>query len=164
MKKDSLICFRLSRDLRDAVIKVAKERRQSLSSTMEIALINYLNEREAMKDIENDRRQYPRKPLSIPAFINHYSSENSQLNEASVLDISLGGIKISIPGNMKYEISFDPQKSKFQIIFTLPNEKRPLLLACEPRNVVDLPENVFIGASIIDADFDIYKSLQAYLM
>ncbi len=47
MKKDSLICFRASKDLHESLAQVAKEDRRSLSSTIEMALNNYLKERRA---------------------------------------------------------------------------------------------------------------------
>ncbi len=70
MKKDSLICFRASKDLHESLAQVAKEDQRSLSTTIEMALTNYLKERRAFKGVEKEKRQYPRKNLSVPAVIN----------------------------------------------------------------------------------------------
>jgi hypothetical protein len=131
---------------------------------IEIALMRFLKENNALKDIESERRKYPRKNMAVPAFINHYESGKAKLNAASLLDISLEGIKISIPGDAKIDVNNDPHSSKFQIIFTLPNDNSPISLDCEPRTVSDRKDSIFIGASIIDVDFDSYKKLQSYLM
>jgi hypothetical protein len=164
VKKDSLICFRASKNLHEALTKIAKEERRSLSAMIEIALINFLKEKNALKNINSERRKYPRKNLSIPAFINHYESGKARLNAASLLDLSLEGIKISIPYDAKIDVINDSKSSKFQIIFTLPNDNRPISLDCESRTVNDDKDGIFIGASIIDVDFESYKKLQSYLM
>jgi len=164
VKKDSLICFRASKNLHEALAKIAKEERRSLSAMIEIALLNFLKEKNALKSIDSERRKYPRKNLSIPAFINHYESGKAKLNAASLMDLSLEGIKISIPYDAKIDVRNDAQGSKFQIIFTLPNDNSPISLDCEPRSVNDCKEGIFIGASIIDVDFESYKKIQSYLM
>lgn len=164
MKKDSLICFRASKDLHQALGKIAKEERRSLSAMIEIALISFLKEKNVLKSLDKERRKYPRKHISIPAFVNQYDSGKAKLNAASVMNISLEGIKISVPGDAKIDIKSEPQSSKFQIIFTLPNDNRPISLECEPRCKADFQDSIFIGASIVDADFESYKKLQTYLM
>lgn len=164
MKKDSLICFRASKNLHETLNKIAKEEHRSLSAMIEIALIKFLKEKNALHKVESERRKYPRKNMSLPAFINHYESGKAKLNAASLLDISLEGLKIAIPGDSKIDVRNDPQSLKLQIIFTLPNDNNPISLDCQPRCVTDSDNNIFIGASIIDVDFDSYKKLQSYLM
>lgn len=164
MKKDSLICFRASKMLHEALIKIAKEERRSLSAMIEIALMNFLKEKNALKSVDSERRKYPRKNMSIPAFINHYESGKAKLNAASLMDLSLEGLKISIPGDAKINVKNEPQGAKFQIIFTLPNDNSPISLDCEPRSISDRNDSIFIGASIVDVDFESYKKLQSYLM
>jgi hypothetical protein len=46
-EKRQLICFRVSKDLHESLAQVAKEDRRSLSSTIEMALTNYLKEKKA---------------------------------------------------------------------------------------------------------------------
>ncbi|MBN1663856.1 MAG: PilZ domain-containing protein [Deltaproteobacteria bacterium] len=169
MKKESLICFRASKTLHEAMSKIAKQERRSLSSMIEIALMNFLKEKNAINNVNSERRRYPRKQISIPAFINHYESGHyesgkARLNAASLMDLSLGGLKISIPIDAKVDVQRDGQTTKFQIIFTLPNDNIPISLDCEPRHESDCTDGVYIGAVITDADFKSYKKLQSYLM
>ena len=51
MKKDSSICFRISKDLHKSLARVAKEDRRSLSSTIEMALNNYLKEKKTFHGV-----------------------------------------------------------------------------------------------------------------
>jgi hypothetical protein len=164
MRKDSLICFRLSKNLHESLITVAQEDRRSLSSAIEIILTNYLKERKALKGIKKEKRRYPRKAVSVPTFINHLGSGERKLHAGSITDISLNGVRISIPQDVSCDIFTEPGKCKFEIIFTLPNGNRPIQIICESCRVVDSKELIQVGASFIDADFNSYKTLQTYLM
>ena len=166
MKKNSIICFRASRDLHESLMKIAQEEKRSLSSIIEIALTSYVKDRNLIDGAKDDRRQYPRKNIVAPALIKQHGPGETTLDTGigSITDISLGGVRITIPKDAKYEISADPQTSQFEIIFTLPNENKPLYLTCKPRRVMDTEESIHVGASFIDANFHSYKALQTYLM
>jgi hypothetical protein len=162
MKKDSLICFRASKDLHESLAQVAKEDRRSLSSTIEMALTNYLKERRAFPDVEKEKRQYPRKTLSVSAVINQ--PDPGQMGIGAITDISLGGVKVLIPKDFKQQILIDSQNSRFEIIFNLPTENKPIRLSCESNRVIDAADSINVGAFFVDADFKSYKALQTYLM
>ncbi|MGP8154020.1 MAG: PilZ domain-containing protein [Smithella sp.] len=162
MKKDSLICFRASNDLHESLARVAKEDRRSLSSTIEMALNDYLKERKAFPGVEKEKRQYPRKTLSVPVVINQ--QEPGQMGVGSITDISLGGVKVLIPKDFKQQIRIDSQNSRFEIIFNLPIENKPIRLSCESNRVMDAEDSINVGALFVDADFKSYKALQNYLM
>jgi hypothetical protein len=162
MKKDSLICFRASKDLHESLARVAKEDRRSLSSTIEMVLNNYLKERRAFPDVEKEKRQYPRKTLSVSAVINQ--PEPGQMGIGAITDISLGGVKVLIPKDFKQQILIDSQNSRFEIIFNLPTENKPIRMSCESNRVIDAEDSINVGAFFVDADFKSYKALQTYLM
>jgi hypothetical protein len=162
MKKDSLICFRANKDLHESLAKIAKEDRRSLSSTIEIALTSYLKERKAFKSVEQEKRQYPRKAVSVPAIINQ--RDPGQIGIGSITEISLGGVTVLIPRDFRHKILINSQGSRFEIVFNLPNDNKPIKLSCESRRMVDLEEGINVGASFVDADFQSYKTLQTYLM
>jgi hypothetical protein len=162
MKKDSLICFRASSDLRELLTQVSKEDNRSLSSTIEIALTTYLKGKKAYRIVKKEKRQYPRKAISVPAVINQ--QDLGQMGIGSIMEISLGGVRIIIPKDFKHQIIMDTQGSKFEIVFNLPNENKPIKMCCESKNVDDSKGDVYVGASFVDADFQSYKALHAYLM
>jgi hypothetical protein len=164
MKKDSLICFRVSREVHETLAKIAQEEKRSLSSIIDIALNSYIKDRKLLKGIKSERRQYPRKGILAPALIKQYGSGETKLETGSITDISLSGIRILIPKDAKCDLSTDPQAAKFEIIFTLPNENRPIYVTCESCRIDDSDENFHVGASFVDANFHSYKALQTYLM
>lgn len=160
MKKNSLICFRISKDLHESLSQVAKEDRRSLSSTIEIVLTDYLKERKAFQGVE--KRQYPRKALSVPTVINQ--QEPGQMGIGAITEISLGGVTVLIPKDFKHQILIDSQGSRFEIVFNLPNDNTPIRMSCESKRVVDAEKSINVGAFFVDADFKSYKALQTYLM
>ena len=162
MQKDSHISFRASKDLHESLAQVAKEDRRSLSSTIEIALTNYLKERKAFQSVDKEKRQYPRKALSVPAVINQ--QESGQTGIGAITEISLGGVRVLIPKDFKHQILIDPQGSRFEIVFNLPAENKPIRLSCESSRVVDAEDSIHIGAFFVDADFRNCRALQTYLM
>ncbi len=162
MKKDSLICFRVTKDLHESLDQVAKKDRRSLSSMIEMALTNYLKERKAFRGVDKEKRQYPRKTLSVPAVINQ--QEQSQMGIGSIMEISLGGVRILISKDFNHQILIDSQGSRFEIVFNLPAENKPIRLYCESARVVDSDDGIHVGAYFVDADFKSYKALQSYLM
>ena len=162
MKKDSLICFRASKDLHQSLAQVAKEDRRSLSSTIEIALTNYLKERKAFQGVDKEKRQYPRRALSVPAVINQ--QESGQTGIGAITEISFGGVRVLIPKDFKHQIPLDSQGSRFEIVFNLPAENKPIRLSCESTRVVDAEDSIQIGAFFVDADFRSHRALKTYLM
>jgi hypothetical protein len=162
MKKDSLICFRTSKELHAALTQTAKEDRRSLSSTIEMMLANCLKERKAFHGVEKEKRQYPRKILSVPAVINQ--QEHGQMGLGAITEISSGGVKVLIPKDFKNKILIDSQGSRFEIAFNLPTKNKPIMMSCESIRVVDAEDSILVGASFVDADFKSYKALQTYLM
>ena len=58
----------------------------------------------------------------------------------------------------------DSEGEKFDIFFNLPNENKPIKLACESKRVLNAEDSIHVGAAFVDADFRSYKTLQTYLM
>ena len=160
MKKDSLICFRVNKKLQESLVQAAKADKRSLSSTIEIILSNYLKERNAFRGVE--KRQYPRKALSVPAAISQ--EELGKNGIGAISDISLGGAGILISKDFKQQLLMDSEGSRFEIVFNLPSENKPIRMSCESTRVVDAEDSIHVGASFVDADFKSYKALQTYLM
>lgn len=164
MEKDSLICFHVSRDLQESLVTISLQERRSLSSIIEIVLSTYLQMRRMIKETNIERRSHRRKTVLAPALIKQYSPGGAKLDTAVITDIYLGGIQITIPKDAKHEISVAPQKSRFEVVFTLPNDNNSIYMTCEPRRFVDSRASILVGASFTDDVSQSYKALQTYLM
>ena len=162
MKKDCLICFRAGKDLHEALVRISKEDQRSVSAMIEMILTSHLKERKSIPADKKEQRQYPRKAISVPTIINQL--ENGQMGMGSISEISLSGVRILIPKEMQNDIRIHTQGTKFEIVFNLPKENKPIKLSCESRRVIDDKDCIHVGAAFIDAGFQNYKTLQTYLM
>jgi hypothetical protein len=159
MKKDVTICFRTSEDLRASLEKIAGGERRSLSSIIEAVLFNYLKDKNELKNLKNERRHYLRKEVSLPAFVYKRDSKESALQTGIIFDLSLGGLRISVPQDCDVQ-----HEGEFDTVFTIPNEKTPIKMKCTVKRVLDGAENTKeIGAAFVDGDFPGYQKLHKYL-
>jgi hypothetical protein len=165
MKKDITICFRTSTQIRGSLEKIAEEERKTVSSVIETILYNALKEKKALPAIGKEKRKHARKKLAIPALINEIGAETKEFSQGTILDISLGGVRIAIPRGAKCEISTDNETYELNIVFALPYESRPVNVKCRPQRIADAAEgNLQVGASFVDSDFQSYQTLQRYLI
>jgi hypothetical protein len=113
---------------------------------------------------EQEKRQYPRVNTSVPAYIIKGDSRKEKINIGLIKNISLGGVRISIPKALKYKALAGPHATELEIIVVLPVEAEPIQLKCKPRRVTYSQDNIDVGASLVDVDFRSYEALRNYLM
>jgi PilZ domain len=164
MKKDITICFRTNMEIRNSLEKISTDDRQSLSSVIENMLYNYLKGRKALQGMTSDKRQFARKQVALPAFIAEAKEDARGYQTGTIMDISLGGVRISVPKGTSLEIKADGDATEFDIIFTLPYATRPLKMRCQPQRVFESEEDVQIGTAFVDADFRSYQTLQNFMI
>ena len=161
MNKGVTICFRTSEWLRSALEAVAREEKRSLSQVIELVLEEYVKEHSDLS-VQEERRRFGRKQTTIPASVKGADSPAPALDGAVILDISLGGLHISVPKECIPEIREKPNGSQFETSFVLPHEDKPIRMVCKPQRVVPVNGNVYIGASFADSEFVTHQQLQKY--
>ena len=165
MKKDLTICFRTSSDIRNYLDAIARQQRLSLSHVVESIIYHHQQQNaQTTKPVDPDRRLYQRRQVMLPAFISRTPSQIQEFETGSVLDISLGGIRFSVPGKTASKIQPNTDPSEYNVIFTLPDQRQPVKVRCRPQSVLDAAEEVQIGATFVDAEFHSYQNLQKYLI
>jgi hypothetical protein len=164
MNKDIIICFRTDATIKNGLNNMAEQKRISVSSVIQNAISNYLKENKALQSIEQDRRQYSRKRVSLPGFIIDENSEENIYNTSNILDISLSGIRLSIPKGVKINISTDDENSEFHVVFTLPEATHSLDMTCKPHHIFERETNTYIGAAFVNSDFRSYQTLQKFMI
>ncbi|HEY3278364.1 MAG TPA: PilZ domain-containing protein [Syntrophorhabdaceae bacterium] len=160
MTKTITICFRTSDHLREALKKISREEKRTLSSTIENILYTYIEGKKDFKRVEGEKRRYPRKSVSVPALL----SFNKETSAGIILDISLGGLQVLIPADYQFEMKVDEENAGISIVFTLPEIKKPLDVRCAPEHIVRSSGETIMGMSFVDANFDSYRTIQNYLI
>lgn len=159
MRKEIIICFRTTEELRSALEAAARNDRRSLSSAIELILADHVKKRRGFPDRDRqERRRYLRKQVAVPAYVKARGSEYG----AVITDLSLGGIRVSVPAECVSRIYEGPEKSRFETSFSLPSGT--VTVVCEPERVAPSNGNADVGATFADADFVTYQRIQQYLM
>ncbi len=164
MTKNITICFRTSDNLRKTLERVSKQERRSVSSMIENILHDYLrNERSALQ-IPDEKRRYRRKTVGAPALISGLTPNDNGPSAGMVVDLSLGGLQLSVANTFKPEITEDKENAPISVVFTLPESKKPLTVRCVPHHINHAENETNIGASFCDCDFTSYQAIQSCLI
>ena len=161
MKKDVTICFRTSENLRKSLDKASREGKKSLSGTIENVLLDYLKQRGTPAS-DKERRRHSRKEVSLPAFISTEGSKNPY--PGIIVDISLGGLRLSLPKESRIDVQEEGQTVYLNILFTLPKEKSAVAMTCKSNRMKHINGDIEVGATFADCDFTNYQKLQNYLL
>jgi len=164
MKKDSTICFQTSSEIKSFLEKIAEKESQSISSVVESIIYDYLKNDKAVEGIFQNRRRFERKTVSIPVYIGDIRWQRRDFVAGTILDISLGGIKMSIPKGTNVEIQNISETDNLSIIFRVPDSHWPIKVKISPQRIFESAEEVQLGAALINPDFHAYSALQKYLI
>jgi two-component system, response regulator PdtaR len=116
------------------------------------------------KKVDGEKRRHPRRTVSFPALVSGSGSEDKALSQtALVIDISLGGLQILIPGAYEFKTQEHEKAARMTITFALPESKKPLSIECVPQRVFRSDCETKVGASLVDTDIEMYQTLQNYL-
>jgi hypothetical protein len=164
MKKDTTICFQTSSEIRNSLEKIAEKESRSVPSVVESIICHYLKNDKAVEGIFQNRRRFERKKITIPAYIGYTRWQHDDFVESTIMDISLGGIKMSIPKGAKVDVKNVQENEELSIIFRIPSCYWPISVKISPQTVFESAEEIQLGASLINPDFQAYSALQKYLM
>lgn len=161
MGKDVMISFRTNGKLREALKRKAKDEKRSLSAMIEVILYQKMAGFPVAKPA--DRRGYPRKKDTLPVIIRAGNGNGKIIEGGTITNISFGGVRINMPKDLGQRIEEEVEKD-FDILFTLPDEPRPVSLKCEIKNIAEAGENLIVGARFLQPDSPSCQSVQRYLM
>jgi hypothetical protein len=159
-----MICFRTNMEFKKGIEKYALDNHRNLSSAMEFILLEHLRHQSKSLIVEQEQRRFQRKPVKLPAFINVLNSELKSYQPAVITDLSLNGLKISVPKDTWCMKDPDNHEMAFNVMFVLPEETRMINIQCKHRCFIETPEDVHVGAMIVHAAFKDCQSLQKYLL
>jgi hypothetical protein len=116
-----------------------------------------------VEDTFQNRRRFERRKVSIPAYIGDPRWHRHDFVAGTMLDISLGGIKLSIPKGTRAEIQSVSETDELSIIFSIPTCLWPISMKITPQRIFESADEVQFGASLINPNSLAYSALQKYL-
>jgi len=146
MRKERIYSLRLTSGMRNALETAAKRDRRSIASLVEKIIADYL----AKEGIDwekapshHDRRQYPRKDVSLPArLMIQQNLEIYEETEALVEDMSLGGAYVTYTDGERSSLRLH---ATIHLVVRLPRSDAALDLSCCAVRVIRDKEKVGVG-------------------
>jgi hypothetical protein len=154
--KNMSASFLTDEGIRHALMKSAREKNLSVSYVIEQIVRDYFRKN---KSFDEKRRRFERKSASFSCFIGGSDTHASDLINATILDISHGGVRIAIPKGSAFDIKKICDET-IVVIFSLPNFNWPVRLECRLQRVFDHEDEVHIGAAVINPDCSVCLALQ----
>lgn len=164
MASDNTISFQTDSDTVSALEKIAREGGQNVSAVVESIVRHYLKDNRDCRGLHQNRRCLERKKVRIPAFIGDPRWQRKNFESCSILDISFGGVLVSVPKGTKIEFENDGSSREVRIIFTLEDCPWPVNLKCHLKRVNEADDEVRMGATLVDPDFHTFTTLQRHLI
>ncbi|MBN1380488.1 MAG: PilZ domain-containing protein [Deltaproteobacteria bacterium] len=161
-EKNNVIYIQTTPEMRWALENIAMKKNQSISSVVESIVGRYLEEHKAEGDRAANRRRLERKPTRLHAFIGEPSWHRRDFEQGAILDISLLGVRLSVPKDATLEIPKDGKTSELCIIFHLPDHHWPIHIKCLPKWAVESEDDIQFGAELLNHDVYAFKALQKY--
>jgi hypothetical protein len=159
IKKETTVSTLTDSEIKIAVEMIADEDGLSVSSVIASIIRSYLRDNKALNETNEKRRKFERKNFDFPSLIGNSQMQAHDLIMGTVLDISHGGIRFSIPRGAGLEINNSGGET-FVVIFTLPNFNVPIRLECRSQRVFEYEDEVHVGATIINPDCSLCLALQ----
>ncbi|MCE5265981.1 MAG: PilZ domain-containing protein [Deltaproteobacteria bacterium] len=164
MKEVTTIAFQTSSEIKSSLDKIAAKENKSVPSLVESMVCHYLKNETAIEEICQNRRRFERKKITIPVYIGDSAWQHDEFIEGTLLDISLGGVKMVIPKEAKRDIPNVHETKELSIIFRIPSCYWPIRVKISPQTVSESEDELQLGASLINPDYQAYSALQKYLM
>lgn len=140
------ICFDLSGGHAEALKELARAKGVDVSTFVNMVVGAHLGGNITAR---YDRRRFPRKEVLIPAMI-HTRAESDlrgKYSQATVIDLSLGGLCISLPHLPLEDIRRELTSTGFEILFTIMGQNRPVSYSCRTRRILENANVLQVGAS-----------------
>jgi hypothetical protein len=161
--KSNAIYLQISSEIKHFLEKIAEKERKTVSAVVESIVRHHFKNEKAVEVISQNRRRFERKKTSIPAYIGDARWQRHDFVAGTILDLSLGGIKMSIPKGTRVEFRTAGVPDELNVIFTIPTSLWPISMRISPHRVFESAEEIHFGASLINPSFPAYSALQKCL-
>ncbi len=166
MKKDIVYSIRMSLLVREALKRAAKKERRTVASLLDKIILDFLEEQRYLLPSEtgSDRRNFNRSKITLPATTSVNSGTATDNIPCVVIDIAMGGVLISYPKGSPIRTIFIQELRNFILSFKLPQTGEELHFQCDPRRMVEVDNEIQVGAILNEPDEEALKKLQTYLL
>jgi hypothetical protein len=164
MKKDVVYSMRISRTVREALKRAAKEDRRSVASLLDKIITDYLKTRGFLKGAEfnDERRRFPRKKIPLPAK-SFFKTGPQEVFPGVIHDVSLGGVMVGYAKGSEIRFNSKGKLPDFELCFELPRTEAPLCFECDARHMRDVGNEIQVGVAFRNPKTNDVEKLRDYI-
>lgn len=166
MHAEKMVSFSVSAKLYDVMKRLAESKGVGLSDVMRDAVENYVRGNALKTHWGDEKRRFNRSRTNIPAILEIRTAEEKESvrSKGTIIDISMGGVRISISAEDEADKSLMEGSPEVRISFRVPGEESELCFKCRPVRTEQDENGVRLGVSFSDGDFNDMQVLHRYMM
>jgi hypothetical protein len=166
MKKDTIYSMRMNGKVREALGRAANKERRTVASLLDKIITDFLTREGYLSeaDFGAERRKFHRKKLTMPTETILKEGANQKSVAGVVLDLSLGGAKITYPKSSDIRFSSVGKLPDFGLNLKVPGKEDVLRFDCNAKHMRDTGDEIHIGASFSNPEEKQLQKLDNYFL
>jgi hypothetical protein len=159
------VSFTISKKMREVLGRLAEAKGISFEDVLQDAVEDYIYGNAIKSHWGDDQRRFNRNRTNIPVVVQIGHGEGEALySTGTIIDISMGGVRISIPSDERPAREVLDSKPDMQVRFRVPGEQSSLKFSCKPARINEQDDDLQVGVTFSDADFGSLQLLHRYVM
>jgi len=165
MNESSRRQITLAGDICRSLEAFAAKNNMELEYLVNHILKNYLEKNNMSREAVSENRKFKRKNVIIPALMYEKlgKKEAGKCLSATVLDIAIGGLRLSVPFEVESEIEFIEDQTEFDVVLYLVSTEILSRFRCQLTHVQKTEHTINVGASFLECDEYSLQQLTEYL-
>jgi hypothetical protein len=159
--------FYIDEEILDDLDALALAHGLSLSALLDEVLREYLEKRKHNAGRSaSDKRRFRRKKVLIPAMVYHKpdTGGSGRYFATTIVDISMGGMRMSIPLPGNGNLRIEQNSSEFEVIFSISEDTEPIRIKCRPQRIDQKQNQIQVGAAFSGSESESHERLHQYIM
>jgi hypothetical protein len=163
-KKSKEICFRVHPEMHEKLQAMADVEGVSLPDLMKDVATSFIEHR-IRKLAQSEKREFTRNQTNLPVVMQlRLDPGESFYRTGTILDISMGGVRISLPTHEHLDAGIFDRCQSIEILFRLPEEDFTVTFRCKPSRITAQNDDIELGAMFTEADLRSQQVLHKYVM
>ncbi len=144
---------------------IGKKSALSVSALLNEIVATYLETNDPLFKQCEEKRNFKRRKIILPAMIFEKSTTDmvGRYYSATILDLSLGGVRLSFPLHRNGKTEIINKGAEFEVIFSMDDDSDPMYFRCSLNRIHKSGHSIQLGAAFCETDPQSHERLQKNL-
>lgn len=163
-EKSKEICFRVNPEKYEQLQALADVEGVSLPELVRNMATAFIEHR--VRELgQSEKREFTRNQTNLPVVMQlRLDPGESFYRTGTILDISMGGVRMSLPSQEHLDVSVFNRCQSIEILFRLPGEEYTVTFRCKPSRINAQDQDIELGAMFTEGDMRSQQVLHKYVM